>query len=158
MNATLLTLVLALGWAAASGNFSLPNLLAGAAVAGLCLFVIRDRIGGRAFWRQAGRIGVLGLLFLKELFLSAIRVAVLVVRPDIGSVRPAIIAFPLTARTDAEITLLANLITLTPGTLSVDVSEDRKHLYIHAIDVADRDALIRSIREGFEKKVMEALE
>ncbi len=71
-------------------------------------------------------------------------------------IRPAIIAFPLTVTSDAEITLLANLITLTPGTLSVDVSEDRRFLYVHAIDVGDREALIREIRDGFEKKVMEA--
>lgn len=65
-------------------------------------------------------------------------------------------AFPLTASSTVEITLLANLITLTPGTLSVDVSADRRFLLIHAIDVGDREALIREIRDGFEKKVMEA--
>ncbi len=53
--------------------------------------------------------------------------------------------------------MLANLITLTPGTLSVDVSEDRRFLYIHAIDLADRQALIDDIRTGFERRVMEAM-
>ncbi len=57
---------------------------------------------------------------------------------------------------DFEITLLANLITLTPGTLSVDVSEDRQVLYVHAIDCSDPDETRRDIAEGFERKIMEA--
>ena len=56
---------------------------------------------------------------------------------------------------DAEITLLANLITLTPGTLSVDVSDDRKYLYVHSIDCSDVEALIDDIRNGFERKILE---
>jgi multicomponent Na+:H+ antiporter subunit E len=95
------------------------------------------------------------LLFLRELLLSALKVAWLVVSPKL-QLRPAIIAYPLTVTSDAEITLLANLITLTPGTLSVDVSSDRKTLYIHAIDVGDREALIGGIAGGFESKVLEA--
>jgi multicomponent Na+:H+ antiporter subunit E len=68
---------------------------------------------------------------------------------------PGFIAFPLTARSDAEITLLANLITLTPGTLSVDVSDDRSTLYIHAITVGDKQALIADIAKSFEARVIE---
>lgn len=47
--------------------------------------------------------------------------------------KPGVIALPLSARTEMEITLVANLISLTPGTLSLDVSDDRKVLYIHAM-------------------------
>jgi multicomponent Na+:H+ antiporter subunit E len=71
------------------------------------------------------------------------------------NIRPAIIAYPLTVTTDAQITLLANMITLTPGTLSVDVSDDRKWLYVHAIDVASKEALIGDIAAGFETKILE---
>ena len=56
---------------------------------------------------------------------------------------------------DAELTLPCNLITLTPGTLSVDVSADRRTLFIHTIDVADREDLISTIAGGFETKVLE---
>lgn len=155
MNPAVLTLLLALGWATATGSFTVPNLLFGALVGGFCLYLIRGQIGGRRFWSRARRVIALALLFLKELMLSALRVAALVLRPRLD-LRPALVAFPLTVTSDVEITLLANLITLTPGTLSVDVSADRKRLLIHAIDVADREALIRSIQEGLEAKVMEA--
>ena len=155
MNPAFFTLLLAFGWAAATGSFTLPNLLFGALVGGFCLFLVRGQVGGRRFWRRAIRVAALALLFVQELILSALRVAALVLRPRLD-LRPALIAFPLTATRDVEITLLANLITLTPGTLSVDVSADRRHLMIHAIDVADREALVRSIREGLEAKVLEA--
>jgi multicomponent Na+:H+ antiporter subunit E len=94
------------------------------------------------------------LLFIKELILSALRVAWLAVQPRIA-IRPAIVAYPLTVTTDAQITLLANMITLTPGTLSVDVSDDRKWLYVHAIDIESREALIGSIAAGFETRILQ---
>ena len=95
-------------------------------------------------------------MFVRELILSALKVAWLVLQPRMR-IRPAIIAYPLTVMTDAQITLLANMITLTPGTLSVDVSADRKTLYIHAIDVASKEALIGEIAAGFETKILGVL-
>jgi multicomponent Na+:H+ antiporter subunit E len=70
--------------------------------------------------------------------------------------KPGIIAYPLKVDRDFEITILANLITLTPGTLSVDVSDDRRILYVHAMDASDPEATKRDIAEGFERKIMEA--
>jgi multicomponent Na+:H+ antiporter subunit E len=96
------------------------------------------------------------LLFARELILSALKVAWLAVQPRMR-LRPAIIAYPLTVTTDAQITLLANMITLTPGTLSVDVSDDRRTLYVHAIDIESKEALIGSIAAGFETKVLQVL-
>ena len=81
----------------------------------------------------------------------------LVVQPKLR-LRPGIIAYPLTVTTDTQIALLANMITLTPGTLSVDVSRDRKVLYIHAIDIADREVLIGRIAAGFETRVLRAMQ
>ena len=157
MSLVLLTIVLALGWAAATGSFTLPNLLLGALVSIAGLFVVRQYVSRPQLLPRVMRIVSLGLLFITELVVSAIRVARLVIRPDLNAhIRPAIIAFPLSVTRDAEITLLANLITLTPGTLSVDVSEDRRFLYIHAIHVTDRDAFIREIASGFEARVAEA--
>ena len=157
MNLALLTIVLALGWCAATDSFSLPSLLFGAALAGVTLYFIRDRVNGTGFWRRVLSIAALVWLFIKELLLSAIRVGVLVLRPDMDKhLRPEIIEFPLTVKSDAEITLLANLITLTPGTLSVDVSDDRSVLYVHALLVPDRKALIKEIRNGFEAAVARA--
>jgi multicomponent Na+:H+ antiporter subunit E len=71
--------------------------------------------------------------------------------------RPGVIAIPLAAKTDLEITLLANLVSLTPGTLSLDVSDDKSVLYIHAMFVDDPDELRHEIKAGFERRVIEVL-
>ena len=72
---------------------------------------------------------------------------------------PGVVAIPLDARTDAEIALLANLITLTPGSVSLDLSEDRRVLYVHAmyIDGGDVEAYRRSVKQGLERRVLELL-
>ena len=64
---------------------------------------------------------------------------------------------PLSARRDGEILLVAGLISLTPGTLSLDVSPDRKTLYLHAMFVDDPDALRQELKQGMERRVLEAL-
>jgi multicomponent Na+:H+ antiporter subunit E len=157
MSVILLAIILALGWAAATGSFTLPNLLLGLLVSGLSLAVVRQFVSTPRFLPRVLRILSLAWTFIVELVLSAVRVARLVLRPDLNAhIRPAFVAFPLSAKTDAEITLLANLITLTPGTLSVDVSEDRRFLHIHVIDLSDREAFIAGIATGFERHVMEA--
>jgi multicomponent Na+:H+ antiporter subunit E len=71
--------------------------------------------------------------------------------------RPGIVAVPLDAQTDLEITLMANLITLTPGTLSLDVSEDRHTLYVHAMFVDSPESVRDSIKNGFERRLLELI-
>src|SRR5690606_7209369 len=123
MTFVFLVITLAVIWAAVTGSFSVLNLLLGALVAAIACLFIRDRIDRPHLGRRLWRIVSLALLFLTELALSAWRVAVLVLSPNMHKrLAPAIIAYPLTVTTDIQITLLANLITLTPGTLSVDVS------------------------------------
>lgn len=91
---------------------------------------------------------------LRELVLATLRVAWEVVTPA-KKRRQGIIAVPLDVRTDLEIALLANLITFTPGTLSLDVSSDRTVLYVHTLFVDDPDQLRREIKDGYERRVIE---
>lgn len=159
MNTALLVLILALLWAGTTGSFSGLNLLFGGLLGLGAAFLLRDSLSSRRGLRRMGRIIRLLGLFLYELMASAVRVALVVIRPDLKAVvRPAIVAVPLSVTSDAEITLLANLITLTPGTLSIDVSPDRKHLYVHALTMDDREALIADIVNGFEKQVKAVFE
>ena len=150
-------IMLAIVWAAVTGSFSPANLLFGLVLATGALYVIREQVGSLGYFARARRIVSLGLLFIYELILSAWRVAVLVVSPSM-KIQPGIIAYPLTVKRDFEITLLANLITLTPGTLSVDVSEDETVLYVHCIDCSDPVATVRDIADGFERKIIEAFQ
>ena len=148
-------IVMAVIWGAVTGSGSVHNLLFGFVLSLLTLSLFREQLGGAGSSSRTLRILSLVILFLVELAKSAWRVAILVIRPKLD-VAPGIFAFPLTVTRDFEITLLANLITLTPGTLSVDVSEDRKTLYVHALDCSDAEALRKDIAEGFERKIQEA--
>ena len=147
--------LLTLAWATFTGSFSALNLLFGFLLSIFALWLIRGEVGTFGYFSRSRRIISLILLFLYELVMSAWRVAVLVMSPKLD-IKPGIFAFPLTVQNDMQITILANMITLTPGTLSVDVSDDKKYIYVHAIDASDPEAARRDIAEGFEKKIMEA--
>jgi multicomponent Na+:H+ antiporter subunit E len=97
---------------------------------------------------------VLFVVFLWDLLMSSIQVARAVISP--GDVtRPRLVTVPLVARSDAEITMVANFISLTPGTLSVDVSPDRRTLLVHDLFAGDSsDAARASVREGIEARVL----
>lgn len=71
---------------------------------------------------------------------------------------PGIVGYPLDVKTDLQITFLANCISLTPGTLSLDVSDDKKILYVHAMYIKDRESFILSIKNGFEKRILEIIQ
>jgi len=95
-------------------------------------------------------------VFLYELMKANLEVVKIVLSPKLD-ITPGIIAYPLEVRTNAGITLLANCITLTPGTLSVDISKDKKTLYIHALHMEDADELSQSIHNSLEKYSKEIL-
>jgi multicomponent Na+:H+ antiporter subunit E len=148
-------LLLTLAWLVLTGSFTIPNAVLGLLLAGLVSAFAREQ-------RRRNRITIrlratvrLAVLFLRELVLSAYRVARLVVTPRMD-LKPGIFAYRLKLDRNFEITLLANLITLTPGTLSVDVSPDRRTLFVHAIDCSDPERNRRDIADGFERAIMEA--
>lgn len=154
MNLLLFNVLLALIWVIVSGSFTLLNLVFGFVLGGAALYLIREQVGAISYVGRTGRALSLFGLFLVELVKSAWRVAVMVLSPNM-KLKPGILAFPLTVKSDAEITLLASMITLTPGTLAMDVSEDRSTLYIHAFDCSDPEAAKADIRNGFEARILE---
>ncbi|NWF79079.1 MAG: Na+/H+ antiporter subunit E [Chloroflexi bacterium] len=91
-----------------------------------------------------------------EIVKSNIAMARAVLAPKL-QIKPGIVAIPLDVQSDAGITTLANLITLTPGTVTLDVSSDRKTLYIHTFSVGDPEQLRRRTKAEFERRVLELL-
>jgi multicomponent Na+:H+ antiporter subunit E len=94
--------------------------------------------------------------YAREIFLSNLRVAHDTLTPAHLS-RPGILAVPLRVRTDLEILLLANLISFTPGTLSLDVSSDRRVLYVHVMFLDDPERTRRDITDQLEGRVLRLL-
>jgi multicomponent Na+:H+ antiporter subunit E len=148
------TVLLALAWMAVTGDWSLPAAVFSLVLGWLLLRLARP-LGGEGFRRvRLARLPGFLLFFLKELVVANVKVAAAVLFPE-GRLCPAIVAVPLALDRDAEIALLANLVSLTPGTLSLDVSKDRRTLYIHAMAVTGPDDLRREVRDGFERRILE---
>lgn len=147
---------LAFVWALASGQISLLNLVIGFVLGYGVLWVAQPLMGPSRYFQRLPVALRFVSFFLWQLLLSNLRVAYDVITPQLY-MRPGIVAVPLAAKTDQEITLLANLITLTPGTLSLDVSEDRRVLYVHAMFVDDPDSVRDNIKNGFERRLLELM-
>lgn len=158
MNTFAVNLLLAVSWAAFFGSFSALMLGSGFLLGYGVLWLLQPLTGMRA--RYFGRVYYiikLVVMFHYELVVSTLQVLWDIVTPD-HSAKPAIIEVPLDVKTDTGILLVTNLISLTPGTLSIDVSEDRKTLIVHAMFAEDPEAVCRSLKQGMEKWVIDAVE
>ena len=155
-NLFILNLMLAAGFSVIMGQLNLSGFLAGFVIGYAALWVTRPLYGPTGYFVRVIRIVRLAAAFVWELLISNFRVLWDVITPTHFS-RPAVIGVPLDARTDFEIMLVANIVSLTPGTLSLDVSEDRKMLYVHVMFVDDVETARAQIKERIEKRVLEAL-
>ncbi|WP_018478026.1 Na+/H+ antiporter subunit E [Pontibacter roseus] len=134
------------------------NALTAVAVATSVLFMLwlSSLAYNRTYFRKLPKALNFLLYFLKELIVANLRVAYDILTPRYH-MQPIVIALPLTVKTDLEITLLTGFITLTPGSLTIDLSSDRKFLYMHSLYLKNGDVeeLKRSIKEGFERRLLE---
>lgn len=156
MQALVINLILALVWASFIGEITPSKLLAGFVFSYLLMWWLRRLVGRTTYFEKVPQLLSFILFFIRELVLSNLRVARDVISWKRNS-RPGIVAIPLDIRTDFEITLLAGFLALTPGTIAMDVSHDRKTLYIHAMFVTDPDLIRQSIKQGLERRIMELL-
>jgi multicomponent Na+:H+ antiporter subunit E len=148
----LINLTIGLIWMFLSESYTFISFLTGFIVGIFLLFLLNRFIPDTFYFHYVLAIWRLILLFFKELIIANIDVLKMVYKPKMD-MQPGIIALPTDLRTNWEITLLANLITLTPGTLSVDVSSDNRFIYIHAMDLSDVDETIEQIKGTFEKAI-----
>ncbi|WP_290652773.1 Na+/H+ antiporter subunit E [Aquisalimonas sp.] len=149
-------ILLAFVWVALSGNFTGSGFLAGF-IFGYLVLAFVSRMSGdmTGYTRKIPQVIGFTLFYLWELIRSNMRVAYEVLTPT-HYMRPGVIGLPLMTQSDAAVTLLANLISMTPGTLSIDVSNDNRMLYIHAMHIDDEDALRADLKD-LERRVIELL-
>jgi multicomponent Na+:H+ antiporter subunit E len=157
MTTFLLNILLAFAWVAVIGRFEPPDFAIGFFCGYLILRLIQPAGKPTKYFLKLRQVVLFIFFFIFELIKANLRVAYDVVTIR-HYMRPGVIEIPLDVQTEAEITLLANLITLTPGTLSLDVSANSKFLYVHAMYIDNREDFIRSIKDGFERRIRELLE
>ncbi|EGN76010.1 multisubunit Na+/H+ antiporter, MnhE subunit [Idiomarina sp. A28L] len=149
-------LLLAVTWVVLTGDVGGMNLLFGLFVGYLVLGVMQRQIPSlRGYTRRLPRLLKFVAFFAKELVVANLTVAFDIITP-VWHMKPGVIAMPLEAKTELEITMVANLISLTPGTLSLDVSDDRRVLFIHAMFL-DNEQELRDSLKDMERRVLEIL-
>lgn len=150
----ILNLLIGVIWMFLSESYSFASFIVGFVIGTALLYLLNRFIPGSYYFKHVRAILYLVFLFIRELLLANIEVLKWVYKPKLDF-QPGILALPIDVKKNWEITLLANLITLTPGTLSVDVSRDQRYIYIHALDLPDVNETIVSIKESFEKAIRE---
>jgi multicomponent Na+:H+ antiporter subunit E len=151
-------MLLALAWAALQGDFSLQTLVTGFVLGYLILLLLvrGGVLSTSPFIGRVHRVVGLAAFFFWELIKANLRLAVDVATPRFH-MRPGIIALPLDATHDNQILLLSMLINTTPGSVALDVSPDRKTLYVHVMYMDTPDAAREELKQGFERRVLAVL-
>jgi multicomponent Na+:H+ antiporter subunit E len=147
-------LLLALAWVSVTGTFGLANFILGFALGFAAITLAEPGMLRGAYAVRAARLVLFAFFYAKEILVANMWMAYDIITPKLIS-RPAIIAVRLDDPSPGEVTLLANLITMTPGTLSLEVSSDRKVLYIHTMFVRDVEKFRRDIKRQLERRVLE---
>ncbi|MDH4196759.1 MAG: Na+/H+ antiporter subunit E [Candidatus Aminicenantes bacterium] len=159
----ILVFVLAwLAWLALTGGGT-QEAVAGGAVALLVALIAGRFVKGaprlRGLPRRTGFAVIYAFRFVWEMIKANLHVALIVLDPR-RPIRPGIVKIRTELTRDTAITILANSITLTPGTFTVDVDPERRELYIHCITVAssDLEENTRAIGRRFERLLKEVFE
>jgi len=134
-------------WVALWGQLSIANVLGGTLVA-LAVLAVAGEVKPRPVqnFRVVPALRYLAT-FCKQLVMASYQVVLAVLRPD--RVRPGVLAVPLHHVSDAVATLVGNSITLTPGTLTLEVErhDETAVLYVHALDLSNPDAVRADIAD-----------
>ena len=135
-------------------NADFTTFMSGFFIGILILYAMHRFFGTQFYLRRVLKILKLILLFIQELLLSSVEVLKQVLDPQL-KITPGIFTYETRLEGDWQVTALALLLTLTPGSVVMEVSEDGKTFYIHAMDIVEsKEPVLRSIGK-FEAAIWE---
>ncbi|TSB45475.1 Na+/H+ antiporter subunit E [Alkalicoccobacillus porphyridii] len=150
----LLNILIALLWVFLQDSFELTNFITGFLVGLSLIFIMRRFFPSEFYLKKVFSILRLLYLFILELILSSVLMIRQILRPKLD-ITPGIFSFETELKGDLELTVLSLLLTLTPGSVVLEISEDGNVFYIHAMDIPEsRDAVLKA-KATFEKAIME---
>lgn len=150
----LLSLSLLLIWLLLVNQFSLGQFLLGLLLALTIPQLIRPMRGEQTRMVKLRKLPPFLLMLLRDIVVANIQVAIRIMGPT-ERLQPAFVEVPLQLRDPLGLTILASVICLTPGTVSADLSDDRKTLLVHGLDVPDSEALVAEIKQRYEAPLLE---
>ncbi|SDI35073.1 Na+/H+ antiporter subunit E [Natribacillus halophilus] len=150
----LLNIVIAIFWMALQGEYTSVNFVIGYVIGLGVVYFLRGSLNETFYMRRVWAIIKLIVIFIKELVVANLDMIRIVLSPKLN-VTPGIIALRTDLKTDWEITILSMCITLTPGTMTMDYSQDGRTLYIHSIHMNSTQEVIDDVRNNFERAIQE---
>ena len=145
-------IALSILWAALLGSYDFLTLLSGFFI-GLALFALTLREPTALYRRRVFAILRFAFFYLGEIIKSNLQIALDIVRPR-PDIKPGIVAVNVEGLSERATVLVANLITMTPGTLSLDVSEDGCWIYVHCLYLKDPEASRQSMEKDYVQAVV----
>lgn len=152
----LMNLLLAFIWVALTGSLYFSNFYLGFLLGFFILWLMNRNEDDQRYFNRVPKIIGFILYFLYALLKANMQVAFDVITPRFF-MQPGIVKYPMAVQSDFEINMLSTVISLTPGTLIMDISEDKTVLYIHVMYLKDKDEFIRQIKNGFERRLLEII-
>jgi multicomponent Na+:H+ antiporter subunit E len=149
-----MNLLLSFIWVALTGSMYYSNFLFGFLLGFFILWVMNLNEGDQRYFNRVPKTLGLLLYFIYEMLVANLQVAYDVITPKYFF-KPGIVSYPLEATSDLEINLLSTMISLTPGTLILDISEDKKSIFIHVMYLKNKEQFISQIKNGFERRLLE---
>ncbi len=146
MWAFLLNLFLTVVYVMLTANTSTPNVIIGFAIGFFVISLYGLTKKGPTYPGKVWRLMRFSVYFIKILTQANIKIAWECITPGLTQT-PRILRHDVSDLNDTQLTVLANSITLTPGTLVVDVSDDHKWLYVHCMYAQDRSSAIAELRD-----------
>ena len=153
----ILNMILALTWMFLSTSATGSSFVIGYLLGAIILYLFRRFFDTPFYLRKVVSVVKLMLIFSRELIIANLDVFKTILRPKL-ELTPGIFTYETSLKKDWEITLLSIMITLTPGTLVMDISPDNKTLYIHALNIREINEMIDGIRNSFEQVIKEVSE
>lgn len=149
-----INIIIAAVWMLLQETLTWESFIVGYFIGVAVLYFTARRMDSPLYTRPLVAFMKLSVVFFVEVVKSSVRVAYLVLHPRLP-VSPGLITVPLDVKSDEAITMLAGLISMTPGSLSVEVSDDRAFLYVHALEADDPEGSVAEFKHVFERRIME---
>ncbi len=153
----LLNILLTFVWVALTGQLDYSNFVFGYTMGFFILWMVNRSVKANTeYFYRVPKIFAFIILFFYDLLKANYQVTKDVITPNYN-MKPGIVKYQMEAKTDFEITMLANMIALTPGTVVIDLSKDKRFMYIHVMYLANKEEFIRRLSNRIEKKLLEII-
>ena len=152
LNNLLLTII----WVLATGTITEENFIFGFLISFGILYIITINNQDRKYFTILPKL----ISFFFFMFWEIVKANLVTVKESLyakSKLKPAIIKIPLIVETDTEISLLATLVSVTPGTLVMDISDDKKVMYVHVMHLESKEDFVDEVKNKFEKRLLEIL-